>query len=193
MFSCQVVSWTIRSGRRNSGPIRWPRRRQTSVEQVPSKRPKLVQGERPSTGSTRPNKSKGTMSHRVIQRRRRIVSCRLACRSRKPLHLIRLWPKAATRTPRSSKRRPARTPPRKPRRSTNTPKPSGRSTDRPAIRNASGSAAGWSACSGATISIPPFAISIFTTVSAVRAAISRRRSAAWFCIPTPSIRRPPTA
>ena len=59
----------------------------------------------------------------------------------------------------------------------------------PAIRNASGSAAGWSACSGATISTQPSAISTFTTVSAVPAPISRPLSAAWCARETSTPRR----
>ena len=66
-------------------------------------------------------------------------------------------------------------------RSTNMPKPSACSMARPAIRNAFGSAAAWSACYCATTSIRHSATSISTTVSAARAAMSRRHFAAWCC------------
>ena len=67
------------------------------------------------------------------------------------------------------KSRPARSRRRNPKRSTNSPRRSGHHRARPAIPSASGSAAAWSACCGATTSTRPSAISTSTTASAARA------------------------
>ena len=133
-------------GRRPSGPrpnIRSDRPLETSRPEIHRRRlPQKFRSNVPLPGRSRPNKSSRSMLHRAFSVIGGLCAA-LWLASRPP----RFSPgQPIPSLPTSSPRQPARKPRKRRRRSTSSRKPSTRSADRPAIPNASGSAAGWSAC-----------------------------------------------
>ena len=211
----------FRSGRRNSGPIRWP---QGGHETRSHEAQITTCWETSASASFQSSETREPIRRLCLPRTqlcRRFMRRPCGCLPPPPSGLElrsfgstgpelgpELGPEATPSQRTSNRRRPKRAPRRvqgqrqgqcqrrhqgnaenrRIRRSAARPQRTGRQSGMRLARPARGQPA----C-GATISIPPSATSIFTTGSAARAAISRRRSAAWFCTPIRSIRKRPTA